>query len=127
MLTILGLHNAWNNPLLWLKNIVDGAAHALFARDYPEVLVLEMGVDRPGDMKILTQFARPDVVVLTRLPDTPSHVEFFASAEDVRQEKLELVRSLRPDGAFIYNNDDERIRSCVEEVRQPSFSYSRYS
>jgi len=126
-LTVLGLQNAWNSPLLWLKNIFDGALQALFTREYPEVLVLELGVDRPGDMKTLTGFIKPDIVVLTRLPDMPSHVEFFNSPEDVREEKLQLVRALKPDGVFIYNNDDERIRQHTEEVRQPSFGYSRYS
>ncbi len=127
VLTVLGLQNAWNSPLLWLKNIFDGAIHALFAREYPEVLVLEMGVDRPGDMKVLTQFIKPDIVVLTRLPDMPSHVEFFSSPEEVREEKLVLVEALKSDGVFIFNNDDERIRQYAKEVRQPSFGYSRYS
>lgn len=126
-LTILGLQNAWNNPFLWLKNIFDGALHALIPIHYPEVLVLELGVDRPGDMKTLTDFIKPDIVVLTRLPDMPVHVEFFSSPEEVRQEKLVLVQALKQDGVFIYNNDDERIRQYVEEVRQPSFGYSRYS
>lgn len=126
-LTVLGLQNAWNNPFLWLKNIFDGAVYAFFVRDYPEVLVLEMGVDRPGDMKTLTQFVRPDIVVLTRLPDTPVHVEFFASPEEVCDEKLVLVNALKPDGIFIYNNDDERVRQSAEEVRQQSFGYGRYS
>ena len=126
-LTILGLQNGWNSPWLWLRNIVDGAFQALFATDYPDVLILELGVDRPGDMKTLTKFIKPDIVVLTRLPDMPSHVEFFSSPEEVREEKLTLVKSLKVDGVFIYNNDDERIRQYVEEVRQPSFGYSRYS
>lgn len=126
-LTVLGLQNAWNNPFLWLKNIIDGALHALMPGKYPDVLVLELGVDRPGDMKELTKFVRPDIVVLTRLPDTPVHVEFFNSPEEVCEEKLTLVQALKTDGVFIYNNDDERIRQYVEEVRQPSFGYSRYS
>ncbi len=126
-LTILGLQNAWNNPLLWLKNIFDGALHALIPVSYPAVLVLELGVDRPGDMRTLTELIKPDIVVLTRLPDMPVHVEFFNSPEEVREEKLVLVQALKKDGVFIYNNDDERIRQYVDEVRQPSFGYSRYS
>lgn len=126
-LTVLGLQNAWNNPIKWIKNIIDGAIHAFFVREYPEVLVLEMGVDRPGDMKVLTQFVKPDIVVLTRLPDTPVHVEFFSSPEEVCEEKLVLVNALKSDGVFIYNNDDERVRRSVEDVRQQSFGYGRYS
>ncbi len=126
-LSVLGLENAWNNPVLWLKNIVDGLLKALFIREYPDVLVLEMGVDRPGDMTNLMTWIQPDVVVLTRLPDVPVHVEYFKDPEQVVQEKLELVRHLKPDGVLIFNNDDERVRVEAEAVRQKSFGYSRYS
>jgi UDP-N-acetylmuramoyl-tripeptide--D-alanyl-D-alanine ligase len=126
-LTVLGLRNAWNNPFLWVKNILDGALHALFARDYPKVLILEMGVDRPGDMKRLTHWIKPDVVVLTRLPSVPVHVEYFRSPEEVIEEKMQLVYALKTDGVFIYNHDDEKIAEHLEEVRQQSFGFSRYS
>lgn len=126
-LSILGLDNAWQNPLLWLKNIIDGLMLALFPGDYPEVLVLEMGVDRPGDMKRLASWVRPDIVVMTRLPEVPVHVEYFGSPEAVVMEKLELVNALRDDGILVYNQDDEKVRDAAMDVRQRSISYSRYS
>lgn len=126
-LTVLGLRNAWNNPILWIKNIFDGALHALFQRDYPEVLVLEMGVDRKGDMRRLTKWIKPDIVVVTRFPDVPVHVEYFSSPQEVIEEKMELVYALKPEGVFIYNNDEEKITQFLDEVRQQSFGFSRYS
>ncbi len=126
-LSVLGIKNGWSNPLLWMKNIFDGALAALFSSEYPKVLVLEVGVDRPGDMKMLTGWITPDIVVLTRLPDVPVHVEFFSDPEDVIEEKMQLVHSLKGDGVLIYNNDDEKIRREVEGVRQQSFGFSRYS
>lgn len=126
-LTVLGLRNGWNNPFLWVKNIVDGALCALFTSNYPKVLVLEMGVDRKGDMKKLTEWIRPDVVILTCLPDVPVHVEYFSSPQEVIDEKMILVQALKEDGVFFYNNDDEKIQKYVAEVRQKSFGYSRYS
>jgi UDP-N-acetylmuramyl pentapeptide synthase len=126
-LTVLGLRNGWSNPLSWIKNIIDGALHALFLAGYPEVLVLEMGVDRPGDMKRLCSWIKPDVVVLTRLPDVPVHVEYFSSPDQVVKEKMELAYALKSDGVFIYNNDDQKIVSHLEEIRQQSFGFSRYS
>ncbi len=126
-LTVLGLPNAGNNPLLWLKNIIDGTLHACFSAGYPEVLILEMGVDRPGDMKRLTTWIKPDVVVLTRLPNVPVHVEYFASPEQVAEEKMQLAYALRPEGVFVYNSDDEIIARYIGEVRQQSFGFSRYS
>ncbi len=126
-LSILGLQNAWSNPIKWLKNIVDGALVIIHPGDYPKILVLEMGVDRPGDMDRLTAWIRPDVVVMTRLPDIPVHVEFFSSPEAVAQEKLKLVDALKADGVLVYNHDDEKIAEYAKGVFQQSIGYSRYS
>ncbi len=126
-LSILGLDNAWQNPILWIKNIGNGFLHALFPFHYPKVLVLEMGVDRPGDMKRLTSWIKPDIVVLTRLPDVPVHVEYFSSPEQVAAEKLILVDALADDGVLVYNNDDEKVRQAALNIRQKAIGYSRYS
>lgn len=126
-LSILGLPNAWNNPLLWLKNIVDGALLILHPGEYPKLLVLEMGVDRPGDMDRLTSWIQPDVVVLTRLPDVPVHVEYFDSPEAVAHEKEKLVQALKPDGVLIFNQDDEKVCAVARRTFQQSIGYSRYS
>ncbi|HEX4799081.1 MAG TPA: UDP-N-acetylmuramoyl-tripeptide--D-alanyl-D-alanine ligase [Candidatus Paceibacterota bacterium] len=126
-LSVLGLPNAWNNPLRWIKNIIDGALYALHPSEYPKLLVLEMGVDRPGDMEKLTAWIKPDVVVLTRFPDVPVHVEFFSTPEAVIAEKSKLVHALKPDGVLVYNQDDEKVVEVAKGVRQRAIGYSRYS
>ena len=126
-LSVLGLPNAWNNPFLWLKNIIDGAIIMIHPGEYPKLLVLEMGVDRPGDMDKLTAWIKPDVVVLTRFPDVPVHVEFFDSPEAVIAEKCKLVSALKPEGVLVYNQDDEKITKVAQEIFQQSIGYSRYS
>ncbi len=125
-LSILGLPNAWDNPIGWLKNIVDGAITALFDRRYPEILVLEAGVDRPGDMARLAAWLSVDIVVMTRLPEVPVHVEYFGTPEAVVAEKLTLLDALKPEGVFIYNMDDDQLQTAARGVRQSSISFSRY-
>ena len=125
-LTVLGLANAWSNPLLWLRNIIDGLLTALFTRRYPEVLILETGIDRPGDMGRLTRWLKPDIVVLTRLPSVPVHVEFFSSPEAVVTEKMKLVSALKPDGVLVYNHDDDIIKQQLPQVLQRTIGYGRY-
>ncbi len=126
-LSVLGLPNAWSNPLQWLKNIFDGAMLVIHPGEYPKLLILEMGVDRPGDMDKLTAWIRPDVVVLTRLPDVPVHVEYFDSPEAVIREKEKLVLALKPDGVLVYNQDDEKIVAIAKNLFQKTIGYSRYS
>lgn len=125
-LTVLGLSNGWNNPWVWGKNILDGLWIALFSKEYPAVLILEAGIDRPGDMARLTKWLTPDVVVLTRLPSVPVHVEYFPTPEDVAREKMKLAEALKPDGVFVYNADDTAIVREVAGVLQRSLGFSRY-
>ena len=125
-LTVLGLPNAWNNPLLWLRNIIDGFLTAFFSRTYPEVLIIEAGIDRPGDMERLTKWLIPNIVVLTRLPEVPVHVEYFESPAAVVTEKMKLVHAMKPDGVLIYNHDDALIQSQLKEVLQLQVGFGRY-
>lgn len=112
-LTILGLENAWGNPLRWLQNIFDGILLILLPAKYPEWLVLEVGADRPGDIRSLVGWLPVDIAVITRLPETPVHVEFFDSPEAVVEEKAALIECLRPGGTLLLYADDARVRALV--------------
>lgn len=108
-LSILGLSNAWGNPVGWLRNLFRGAIVALFLRRYPERLVLEVGADRVGDIRSIGSWLAPDVVVVTRLAEVPVHVEFFPSVEALIEEKAALVDSLRDGGLLVLNADDADV------------------
>ncbi len=117
-LTILGLGNAWGNPIAWLQNIIDGLSLLVTTRPYPEWLVLEVGADRPGDIKALASWIKVDVAIITRLPEVPVHVEFFDSVEAVIEEKASLMDAVRPGGAILLYADDERTRKL--QLRLPA-------
>jgi UDP-N-acetylmuramoyl-tripeptide--D-alanyl-D-alanine ligase len=122
-LTVLGVPNAWNNPLHWLRNIVDGLLLIVLPSSYPEWLVLEVGADRPGDIARITQWVKPDVAVVTRIPDIPVHVEFFDSPEQVAEEKGNLVTALKEDGTLVFNGDDERVMALSKKVQKTPLTY----
>lgn len=109
-LTILNLSNAWSNPFLWIKNMCKGAK-LLFVQDveFPEILILEVGADMPGDIERVTKWLTPDIVVFTRLGSVPVHVEHFASPKDVALDKSYLVRALQNEGVLLVNSDDEDV------------------
>jgi len=121
-LTILGLPNAWSSLSGWLGNILEGL-HLLFSRnEYPEWLVLEVGADRPGDIRRL-HWLKPHIAVYTRFPDVPVHVEFFESPEQVIAEKRELGKALRPQGTLIVNADDPKMVNETLQEGQNVISY----
>ncbi|MES2436837.1 MAG: UDP-N-acetylmuramoyl-tripeptide--D-alanyl-D-alanine ligase [Patescibacteria group bacterium] len=124
-LTILGLPNGWNNPFIWLLNIIEGFLFFVLPFKYPEWLVLEIGADMPGDIKKITEWVKPDVSVITRFGDVPVHVEFFPSIEDLINEKGHLARALKPDGTLILNNDDKRVIAFGESDLHKKITYGR--
>ena len=115
-LTILGVPNAWHNPLNWSKNILHGWRLIIFRTPYPDWLVLEIGADRPGDIRSLGHWLRPDIAVLTSLPAVPVHVEFFPSPEALFAEKGSLLAAVKPGGTVIVNEDDERVKAVTDKL-----------
>ena len=116
-LTILGLPNAWSSALGWLENIVEGFHLLLTKTPYPEWLILEVGADRPGDIRNM-RWLRPHIVVYTRFPDVPVHVEYFDNPEQVIQEKCELGKALRANGTLVINGDDEKMKEITVKEGQ---------
>lgn len=106
-LTILGQETPGRSFLKWMRAGIHFLEIMLFRRDYPKVLVLEMGVDRPGDMQYLLSIVRPDIAVVTEI--SSSHIEFFGSLDAIAQEKGALVESIGSDGYAILNADDARV------------------
>lgn len=104
-LTILGQKSGWGNPLLWIVIIFKGF-FVPFEEDYPTHLVLEIGADRPGDIKNITSWIKPDVTVVTQFGQVPVHIEFFENRDAVVKEKGYLVQALSENGLFIWNADD---------------------
>ncbi len=107
-LTIIGAQTAWSNPVGWIKVFYQGLKVWLSKTDYPAWLVLEVGADRPGDIKKVARQLKFDIAVLTKLPDLPVHVEFFPNTEAVVEEKLALAKAVKEDGIIILNADDEK-------------------
>jgi len=116
-LTILGLENAWGNPLKWSQNIIKGAFVYFWKQPYPDWLILEIGADHPGDIEAITKWLTPDIVVVTRIPGVPVHIEYFKDVEALMEEKAFLLKALREDGTAILNSDDENILSLGKYVK----------
>jgi UDP-N-acetylmuramoyl-tripeptide--D-alanyl-D-alanine ligase len=108
-LAILGLENGWSDPLKWLMNIMRGFILATIPSEYPDWLVLEVGADRPGDISSIARWLKPDIAIITAVPEIPVHVEFFDSPEAVLREKRTLADHLKPGGKLIINGDDPHL------------------
>jgi UDP-N-acetylmuramoyl-tripeptide--D-alanyl-D-alanine ligase len=122
-LTILGCNNAWNDPVKWLMNIWLGLSYIIFNKSYPEWLVLEVGADRPGDIKKISKWLKPDVVVVTKFANVPVHIEYFKSKDEVVAEKGHLVDALKHNGALILNSDDADVYAFKNKTTNQIITY----
>ena len=122
-LTILGLNPAGRNPLKWLKELVRGMGVVFLTREYPDVVVLEMAADRPGDIGALVAIAPPDIAVVTAIGEVPVHVEYFAGPKTLAREKARLVEAVPPNGWVILNFDDLSVLEMRERTQAHVFTF----
>jgi len=122
-LTILGLESGWGSPWRWLTNIIKGFIAVATREPYPDWLVLEVGADRPGDIRSIARWLQPDVAVITSIPDIPVHVEFFNSPHALAQEKKRLAEHMKHDGILIVNGDDVHTQQIYEEFKSVATSF----
>lgn len=122
-LTILGLPNAWNNPLSWMWNIVRGFWLIIYPHKYPKTLVLEVGVGKPGDMAETASWLKTDIVIETAIGETPVHIEFFNSRDHLIAEKSALIKTLKKEGTLILNRDDESVYDMRLDVKNKIITF----
>lgn len=120
-LTILGVESGGRSISKWVVVLFKWLWLMVFPAKYPEVLVLEMGVDRPGDMSYLLEFIPLRVGVMTRIAS--SHIEFFGSLANITKEKGKLIASVQDDGFAVVNADDERAIKMLEKTKAKAIRF----
>lgn len=121
--TIFGVKNPWTNPFAWLGVFREALALILLPNHYPNLLVLEVGADRPGDLERILSIASPDAVVVTRLPNVPVHVEAYATPEALREEEFQPAYALAPSAPLIICADDENALRMAKRLPVRALTY----
>ena len=119
-LTVLGSYispqTKFSGLLGWIKIFSISLIKIIYQKDYPEVLVLELGVSKPGDMKYLMSFIPVEIGVFTAIGEFPSHIEFFPEKEKLVEEKSLLIKSLPKNGLAVLNYDDLSVRQAGRDL-----------
>lgn len=108
---------------LWqaIKLLLKGLGHLLINQNYPQVLVLELAVDRPRDMKVFNSFLTLDVAVITNIGQT--HLEFFPNQEALTQAKWEITKGLKATGVLLANGDNDLIAEKLKTYDKKYYTY----
>lgn len=83
--------------------------------------VLEMAMDKLGEITSYCNWAKPNVGVVTNIG--PVHLEKLGSIENIALAKSELVEAIPRNGVVILNDDDERVREMRKVSHARVLSY----
>ncbi|MFT5144306.1 MAG: UDP-N-acetylmuramoyl-tripeptide--D-alanyl-D-alanine ligase [Thalassolituus oleivorans] len=94
-------------------------------RDHHQILILEMGIRRPGDIAELCAIVRPHYAVVTGVGI--AHLESMGSPEAIAREKGSLLDYLLPGGKAVLNGDDLFYSEMASKAPHLSVSALPYS
>ncbi len=97
------------------------------SKSYPQILILEYGVDSIGDMDSLLEIAKPTVAVVTEISST--YYEFFDNLNEIAIEKSKLARAVVCSNnneicGVVLNGDDSSVMKVQKDLICPTYIYS---
>ncbi len=97
-----------------LNNLVGVPLTIFEVKAHHQIVVLELGMNCPGELARLAEISRPHGVVLTNVAE--AHLEGLGSLDEVVKAKSEIFSGLRDHGYIIYNADDRRLAELVSRA-----------
>jgi len=85
--------------------------------------VLEMGMNRPGEIGRLTEISDPDIGVITNVGR--AHLEGVGSIEGVAKAKVELLDKMAPRAEAILNGDDRILMQAAAAFRKKPVTFGQ--
>ncbi len=83
--------------------------------------VLEVGIERPGQMSPHARMIRPDIVIITSIAS--EHILSFKTLEAIREEKSEMIRAVPEKGFAILNADDPNVMWMASQTKARVITY----
>ena len=72
-----------------------------------EAVVVEMGMNQPGEIERLTEIVQPSLGMITNIQ--PAHLEGLGDLDSIQLAKGALFAGMAPTGTIVVNRDDPRI------------------
>jgi UDP-N-acetylmuramoyl-tripeptide--D-alanyl-D-alanine ligase len=90
-----------------LNNLIGLPLTLLNLTEKEKVVILEMGMNVPGEIRRLTEIAEPDLGLITNIQEV--HLQGMGNLERIKEEKGELFRKMKKNGTIFVNQDDPRV------------------
>ena len=105
---ILATHANYNNDIglpLTIFNLNSEHSH----------IVIEMGMNHPKEISYLANIAPPNFAVITNIGE--AHIENFKNRKAIANEKKDILRNLKAEGAAILPKDSEFFNFLVKDLK----------
>lgn len=96
-----------------LNNLLGLPATLLGCRPETEYLVLEMGMQRKGEIARYAEISQPEMAAYTNIG--LAHIEFLKTQEGIAEAKAELLAALPTGGFAVVNGDDPMTPYLLEQ------------
>ena len=103
------------------NNLIGMPLTLLRLKEDHEIAVLEMGMNRPGEIARLTEIADPDIACIINVHE--AHLEGLGDIQGVAKAKNELFSGLKSEGKAVVNLDDEIVRSLADQLTQEKITF----
>jgi len=113
-LAILDLPSGYHSYKDWLPILWQSPA-SLWQKDFPKVLVLELGVSDPGEMKKLLAIVKPKIAVVTGI--TQRYLEAFSDVDELVGEYEYLIKKIVAKNSVVLNYDNARLRELAKKAK----------
>ena len=90
-----------------LNNHIGLPLSLLQLRSRPQIAVVELGMNHPGEIRTLVGIAEPEVRVWTNVGD--AHLGFFESADAIADAKAEILEDGAASHVLVVNANDSRV------------------
>ncbi len=108
-----GKYRVYCNPKSYNSRI--GVSISLInAPEDTEVIVQEIGAQKPGEVLPLARLTQPQIAVLTKI--ARAHLEFFKDIGGIAREKGSLFEVLPEDGFAVLNSGSPALRTVEEFI-----------
>ena len=92
--------------------------------------VLELGMDKKGEIDYLSKITEPDISVITNI--NYAHIKNFKSIKHIALAKAEIIKNTRSNGFVVLNADDSFFKlhqkmSIKNNLKMISFGIKNYN
>jgi UDP-N-acetylmuramoyl-tripeptide--D-alanyl-D-alanine ligase len=105
------------------NNLVGLPLTLLRLRKKHKLAVVELGTNRPGEIRRLAKIADPDGGIITSV--AAAHLEGLNSLAGVAREKGALYQNVRAGGAIAVNLDDARVEKLAAKFAGKKITYGK--